>query len=72
MAYLLRYDVRPEIPRERAPSRRWLIVPLGSFLLYMILTADILLVVAIVTAAIWGVRDDMSIYRHRSHEHPTG
>mgnify|MGYP001280306554 CR=1 FL=1 len=68
-AYVLRYELRPIIPREQAPPRLWLLVPVGAFVLYLLLPINALLGVTISTAAIWSVRDDMSIHRHRSHEH---
>jgi len=66
-AYVLRYEIRPEIPRDRAPSRRWLSIPLGLFALYVILPAATYLLGAIITALIWAVFDDLSIYRHHKH-----
>ncbi len=70
-AYVLRYEIRPAIPRGRAPSRRWLSIPLGLFALYVILPATNYLLAAMITATIWAVLDDLSIYRHHARSRNT-
>ena len=71
VAYLLRYTVPPSIARERAPSRRWLIIPAGLFAAHMIIPIDLALFGTIAFSVVWMVRDDISIYRHRAHGHTT-
>ncbi|HEY1172589.1 MAG TPA: hypothetical protein VGH19_14560 [Verrucomicrobiae bacterium] len=66
-AYVLRYEFRPEIPRDRAPSRRWLSIPIGLFAIFVIIPASTYLLGAMITAIIWAVFDDLSIYRHHIH-----
>ena len=59
------YFLRP-IARERAPSRRWLIIPIGLFTAHMIIPIDLALVGTIIFSVGWMVRDDISIYRRRA------
>ena len=71
-AYVLRYEIGPALPRDRAPSRRWLSIPLALFALLVILPTTTYLLGAMITAIIWAVLDDLSIYRHhaRNQSHP--
>jgi len=70
IAYVLRCEIRPAIKRERAPSRRWLIIPVALFALYMVFTLDIVLIGAMFCTVAWMVLDDMSVYRAHRIEKP--